>query len=89
MATKRKEFRIGECAIGGIIEVTINGKVVQIRALDYNSKKEVMKGTTDTTQRDAYRQIDDFLTELTTYYFTQKVMDYIKGNVTFKNEFEY
>jgi hypothetical protein len=82
----KQTFKIGESCIGGIIEVTITGKVIQIKALDWQTKKEVRKGTTDTTDPNCEQKIDDFLTDLTSYYFVEKVMKYIRDNVNFKNE---
>lgn len=83
----KETFKIGERCVGGIIEVNITGKVIQVKALDWNTKKEVQKGTVLSTQPDAERQIDDFLTELTDYYFVQKIMRWVKDNVSFKNEY--
>ena len=82
----KETFRIGESCVGGILEVTITGKVIQIKALDWQTKKVVRTGTTDTTDPECERKIDDFLTELTSYYFVEKVMKYIRDNVNFKNE---
>ena len=82
MATK--SFKIGEYAVGGIIRVEITGKVIQIKALDYNTKEEVQTGTTDTTDLNAERKVDNFLNELTSYYYAEKVMKWIKEHVTFK-----
>lgn len=79
MATK--SFKIGECAVGGIIKVTITGKVIQIEALDYFSKKQVMSGTTISNEEGSRRKIDIFLNELTTSYYAGKVMEYIESNI--------
>jgi len=81
MATK--SFKIGEYAVGGIIRVEITGKVIQIKALDYNTKEEVQSGTTDTTDPSAERKVDNFLNDLTSYYYAEKVMKWIKEHVTF------
>lgn len=82
----KQTFKIGESCIGGIIEVTITGKVIQIKALDWQTKQAVRTGTTDTSDPECERKIDDFLTDLTSYYFVEKVMKYIRDNVNFKNE---
>ena len=82
MATK--SFKIGEYAVGGIIKVEITGKVIQVKALDYNTKEVVESGTTDTTDPSAERKIDNFLNELTSYYYAEKVLNWIKEKVDFK-----
>ena len=81
----KQTFRIGESCIGGIIEVTITGKIIVIKALDWQTNKVVRTGTGETTDPQCERKIDDFLTELTSYYFVEKVMKFIKDNVNFKN----
>jgi hypothetical protein len=85
----KETFKIGESCVGGIIEVIITGKVIQIKALDWQTKKVVKSGTADTTDPECKRKVDDFLTELTSYYFVQKVMKFIEDNVNFKNESYY
>jgi len=85
MKMAKQTFKIGESCIGGIIEVNITGKVIVIKALDWQTNKEVRRGTTDTTDPQCERKIDDFLTDLTSYYFVEKVMKFIKDNVNFNN----
>lgn len=82
MATK--SFKIGECAVGGIIKVVITGKVIQIEALDYYSKKQVMVGTISSNEEGSRRKIDNFLNELTSSYYAGKVMEYIEKNINLK-----
>ena len=77
---KSKQFKIGECAVGGIIAVEIfsRNETVSIKALDWNTKKEVrgqVFSNEDTTA------MDWFLFDLTTSYYTGKVMDWIKANI--------
>ena len=84
MATK--QFKIGERAVGGIIKVDVNGKVIQIKCLDYYSKKEVQSGTASTDDPDAYRKVDVFLNEVTSSYHADKVMEWLKSKASFKKE---
>ena len=79
----KKQFKIGEYAVGGIIAVEITGKVIQIKALDWNSKKEVSTGTTSVDDSDAERKIDNYLNDLTTSYYAGKVLDWIKTKIKF------
>lgn len=85
MAQATKSFKIGEYAVGGIIKVMITGKVIQIQALDYNSKEVVQQGTVTTELRSAERQITDFLNDLTSSYYAGKIMDWITNKVDLKS----
>jgi hypothetical protein len=84
MATK--QFKIGERAVGGIIKVDVNGKVIQIKCLDYYSKNEVQSGTASTDDPDAYRKVDVFLNDVTSSYHADKVMEWIKSKAKFQKE---
>ena len=79
-----KTFKIGEYAVGGIISVEITGKVIQVKALDWNTKEVVQKGTIVSTDLNAESQLDTFLNDLTSYYYAEKVMNWIKEKVEFK-----
>lgn len=76
-----KSFKIGEYAIGGIIKVDIVGKLVTIKALDYVSKKEVMSGSCLADENDARWKVFNYLNELTSSYYADKVMEYIESKV--------
>lgn len=75
MATK--SFKIGEYAVGGIIKVEIIGKVVIIKALDYNTKEMVRAGSITIEDHDVSRQISEFLNDLTSHYYAEKIMKWI------------
>lgn len=83
---KTKSFKIGECAIGGIIKVDITGKVIQIKALDYFSKKELNTGTVLSTDDNSRWEIDRYLNSLTTSYYAGKIMEYIEKNIKLTKE---
>lgn len=72
-----KQFKIGEEAEGGIIEVTIKGKFIQIRALDFNTKTPGKTGTATTDTMDVRHQINEFLNELTTSYHADNILKFI------------
>lgn len=84
-----KSFKIGECAVGGIIKVELKGKMLSIKALDYNSKNEVMSGSIMTDEYDAYWKTLRYLYELTSSYYAHKVMEFIKSKTTINNESGY
>ena len=79
----KRQFKIGEYAVGGIIAVEITGKVIQVKALDYNSKKEVSSGSVMSDERQAQWKLDNYLNDLTTSYYAGKVLDWIKTKVSF------
>jgi mannose-6-phosphate isomerase-like protein (cupin superfamily) len=75
---KSKTFKIGEYAIGGIIQVDITGDAkVNIRALDWNTKQPVMG---DVFAASDVRGMDNYLNELTSSFFAGKVMEWIEQN---------
>ena len=83
MATKT--FKIGEYAMGGIIQVKITGKVIQIFVKEmYGDGETLRTGTTSTEDNDVERKLDNFLIDVTTSYYTGKVMEWIKEKTGMK-----
>jgi hypothetical protein len=76
----KKQFKIGECAVGGIIAVEIVNDSIGIKALDWNTKKVVFEDYFGTTSN-SERQIDNFLNDLTTSYYSGKILDWIKTKI--------
>ena len=81
-----KSFKIGECAVGGIIKVTITGKVIQIDALDYFTKEKVCGGKTLSNEADSFWKIKNYLNDLTTSYHADNILKYIESKVTLNLE---
>ena len=91
MATKT--FKIGEYMKGGVCTVEIKGKDITIIAKDWDFKAgssrnsdqsnavEFDRFEINATDHTAYRQMYDFLIDLTTHYYTEQVLNYIKENV--------
>jgi hypothetical protein len=77
MATK--SFKIGEYAIGGIIKVDIGNTTITIKALDYNTKAEVMSNHYPNYDN-PYWEMHEFLHELTSSYYADKILEYITEN---------
>jgi hypothetical protein len=71
-----KEFKIGEYAVGGIIKVDKGAKLVRIQALDWDDKDVLRSKTFPVDYTDA---MDEFLNDLTTSYYADKIIDYIKN----------
>lgn len=78
---KTKTFKIGECAIGGIIKVQITGKVVLVQALDWDTKEVVSSGSCMTTDEDWDFKTERYLQDLSTYYYAEKIMEWINSKV--------
>jgi hypothetical protein len=71
----KKTFKIGEYAIGGIITADVNTSTVTITAKDWDTKEVVRSST---FSLDSLFDIEMYLNELTSVYFADKVMDFIK-----------
>jgi len=76
----QKTFKIGEYALGGIIQVRIVDTIVGINVIDWKTKKVIANVTFQTRNFSGYdyREIDNFLNDVTTSYFAGKVLDWIK-----------
>jgi len=79
----KKTFKIGEYAIGGIIQVCATSESVTIDALDWNSKQKIMGREFQVRATNVTNEMDNYLNELTSSYYADKVLDFIKENVTF------
>ena len=82
---KTKQFKIGECAIGGIIRVSINDLSIVIQAVDYFSKNLILNNEF-LNNADSYWKMNDFVSNITTSYYTDKVMEYIVANSNVNRE---
>ncbi len=75
-----KQFKIGEYAVGGIIKINTENKnnlhTITIAALDWYSKQELFSATFGINSE---REIDNYLNQLTTSYYSDKIIDYIKN----------
>jgi len=85
--TKTKQFKIGESALGGIIRVDVTKEakdysLVEVKALDWNSKKVVMADWAETDNNRWQASIDNTLHEMTSSYYADKIMNYIKEQLT-------
>lgn len=96
MAKSTKTWKIGEYCKGGIITVEITGKVIVVigkewdyskgsnRGSDQSNAKEFTRGTITSEDYNAERKLYMFLTELTTSYYADQVLEWIKTKVQFK-----
>ena len=93
MAKATKTWKIGEYAKGGVITVEIVGKVISIigkewdystgsrRSSNQSNAKEFTRGTVTSDDREAYRKMYNFLTDLTTHYYADTILTWIESKV--------
>ena len=81
----KKSFKIGDCAVGGIIQVELKGKLLSVKALDYYSKNEVVSGSILTDEYNAYWKTMNYLNELTSSYYADKIMKFIESKTELNN----
>ena len=91
MAKKTKTWKIGEYAKGGVITVEVQGKVITVIGKDWDMSQGTRRGSNQSNakeftrievnveQRDADRQLSMFLNDLTTSYYTNKLMEWIES----------
>jgi len=93
MATKT--FKLGEVCKGGVITVTVSKNTVLIQAKEWDTTQGYSKGSNQsnakewnrlevsTNSSNAERQLDNFLDDLTTSYYTGQIMDWINTKTKF------
>jgi hypothetical protein len=94
MPNATKTWKIGEYCKGGVITVEIKGKVINIIAKEWDystgSKKSSNQSQAKEFSRctvmmyhiflsaDAHRMCDNYLNDLTTSYYSDQILDWIK-----------
>ena len=96
---KTKTFKIGEVCQGGIITVEIRGKIISIigkewdfskgtrKSSDQSGAQEFTRGTVMTTEPNAERKIEAFVEELSTSYWADQILKWIKSKTELKPDF--
>ena len=79
-----KTFKIGECAVGGIIRVNTNGETVEVRSMDWNTNDILSKYEINLKREGARQDIVNVLEELTTHYYADNIMKWLETKVTIK-----
>ena len=89
---KKKTWKIGEYCRGGIITIEIKGKQIDVigkewdhsagdkRSSDQSKAKEWTRLTVQSNEYGAYDKLDEFLNDLTSSYYADEVMSFIKQN---------
>jgi len=89
----KKTFKIGEYMKGGVCTVEILGKDITVIAKDWDFTAGSLKTSDQSNAKEfdrievkaddytAYRQIFEFLSDLTSAYYCEQILNYIKENV--------
>ncbi len=93
MANATKTFKIGEYCAGGIITAQIKGDEVTLinkawdhsagdrRSSDQSNAEELSRITVNVEDSNAERRLDNFLNLLTTCYYAEEVLKWVKSKV--------
>ena len=88
MSSKVKQWKIGEYAVGGIIEARVhdedpNYQVVEVKARDWdNPDRIVLADWAETDHVKWYNSIRTTLNEMTSVYHADQIMEWIAKEVT-------
>ena len=97
----KKTFKIGEYAKGGIIAVETKGQIITVigkewdfstgsrRSSDQTNAKEWCRKEFNADSSDVYRELYMYLSDLTTHYYAETVIDWIKTKVTLSKNYFY
>ena len=89
-----KTFKIGEYCKGGIITAIAEDKQVTVIGKDWDFSKGSNRGSDQSNAKeftrlevhlydgDAYRILYEFLSDLTTHYYAEQVIDWIEAHTT-------
>jgi hypothetical protein len=93
-----RTFKIGESCAGGVITVEITGKVIAVIQKEWDTStgytkkssqknaEELSRGTILSTDPHAEQKILDYLNVITTSYWADTVLAWIKSKVKLKEE---
>ena len=89
----KKTWKIGEYAKGGVITVEINGNAINIIGKEWDSSQGYSKGSNQSNAKeftrktifsndfDAQTKMFFFLTDLTTAYYADNIIQWIKSKI--------
>ena len=98
---KTKTFKIGEWCNGGIITVEIRGKVISVinkqwdfsqgtrRSSNQTNAEEIERGTILVNEDGAERKIENYISDLSTSYWADQILKWIKSKVKLEVEYNY
>ena len=74
-------FRIGDCVIGGVINVNLLSDTLTIKFLDFYNNDLILVNEVNVRDQDSYEQTNQFLKENLTPYYSSKIMNNILNSV--------
>lgn len=95
----KKTFKIGEYCRGGIITVETSGKKIAVIGKDWDMSQGTQRGSNQSNAKewtrlevqadssDAYRELDNFLNDLTSSYYADVIIKFIESKVELKPRF--
>jgi len=101
MAKATKTWKLGEVAQGGVITAEVNGKLITIIGKEWDTStgykkssnqknaKEFTRGTVLANEQDAEWKLFNFLCNLTTSYYADEIIKWVKSKVKIEPEFGY
>ena len=101
MAKATKTWKLGEVAQVGVITVEIKGNVITIigkewdfstgsrRSSNQSNAKEFTRGSVLSNERDTERKLYMFLSDLSTSYWADEIIKWVKTKVKIETEFGY
>ena len=78
---KTKTFKIGEYAIGGIIQVKVENSRIGIKCIDWDTKKTISHYVFMSNEPTGIIQAENHLEDLTSHYYADKILTWIKKNI--------
>lgn len=78
---KTKTFKIGEYAIGGIIQVKIENSRIGMKCIDWDTKKVLSHYVFMSNEPTGLFQAENHLNDLTSCYFADKILTWIKSKI--------
>ncbi len=96
MAKKTKTWKIGEYAKGGVITVEVQGKVITVIGKDWDMSQGTKRGSNQSNAKEFTREtvlsshnnsrriLSNFLNDLTTSYYSDKILEWIESKVELK-----
>jgi len=101
MAKATKTWKLGEVAQGGVITAEVNGKLITIigkewdfskgsrKSSDQSNAKEFTRGTVLSNEQDAEWKLFNYLSDLSTSYYADEIIKWVKSKVKIEPEFGY
>ena len=96
MGKKTKTWKIGEYAKGGVITVEIQGEIINVIGKDWDMSQGTKRGSNQSNAKEFTREtvlsshnnsrriLSNFLNDLTTSYYSDKIIEWIESKVELK-----